>query len=126
MFNSGASESIIRSRLVKNLKQENTGTNQWKTAAGKVATSKKAKLMFSLPEFYESKIIQFWAHVFNNNIDYDMIIGRDLMAELGIDISFKRQCINWGEAEVPMRDPKVTEKNSILRTLKLQLKQCPE
>ena len=110
LFDSGASKYIIRSRLVKNLKQEKTGPNQWKTAAGKVATSKKAKLMFNLPEFYESKIIQFWAHIFDNNIGYDMIIGRDLMTKLKMKIDFEFQCVRWGEAEVPMRNPRITEK----------------
>jgi hypothetical protein len=64
--------------------------------------------MFNLPEFYETKIVQCWAHVFENKINYDMIIGRDLMTELGININFKNQTIKWMEAEVPMRNPKIT------------------
>ena len=108
MFDSGASETIIKSELIKNLKSQKTSSQQWNTAAGKVSTNKIAKLMFNLPEFYETKIVQCWAHVFENNINYDMIIGRDLMTELGININFANQTITWMDAEVPMRNPQIT------------------
>ena len=88
MFDSGASETIIQSNLVKNLKSQKTNTQICNTAAGKVATNKMAKIMFNMPEFYESKIVQCWAHVFDAKLSYDMIIGRDLMTEIGIKIDF--------------------------------------
>ena len=96
--------------LVKNLKSQKTNTQVWNTAAGKVATNKMAKIMFNMPEFYESKIVQCWAHVFDAKLSYDMIIGRDLMTELGIKIDFENLIVHWKEAEVPMRDPKITTK----------------
>ena len=108
MFDSGASETIIQSSLVKNLKSQKTQKQQWNTAAGKIHTNKLAKLMFNLPEFYESKIVQCWAHVFEAKLNYDMIIGRDLMMQLGININFKNKTINWMDAEVPMRNPQST------------------
>ena len=94
LFDSGASETIIKSDLIKNLKSQKTSSQQWNTAAGKVSTNKMAKLMFNLPEFYETKIVQCWAHVFENKLNYDMIIGRDLMTKLGININFGSQTIN--------------------------------
>ena len=106
LFDSGASETIIQSSLVKNLKSQKTNTQVWNIAAGKVATNKTAKIMFNMPEFYESKIVQCWAHVFDAKLSYDMIIGRDLMTELGIKIDFENLIVHWKEAEVPMRDPK--------------------
>ena len=42
--------------------------------------------MFNLPEFYESKVIQLWAHIFESKLSYGMIIGQDLMSELGIKL----------------------------------------
>ena len=39
-----------------------------------------------------------------------MIIGRDLMTKLKMKIDFEFQCVRWGEAEVPMCNPRVTEK----------------
>ncbi len=36
---------------------------------------------------------------------YDMIIGRDLLTELGIDLMFSSGEMKWEQAIVPMRDP---------------------
>ena len=36
---------------------------------------------------------------------YDMIIGRDLLHELGIDLLFSLGVMKWDNATVPMRDP---------------------
>ena len=35
---------------------------------------------------------------------YDMIIGRDLMTELGIDIKFSTGEVVWDNASIPLRD----------------------
>ena len=37
--------------------------------------------------------------------NYDMIIGRDLLSELGIDLLFSSGEMKWEQAIVPMRDP---------------------
>jgi hypothetical protein len=36
---------------------------------------------------------------------YDMIISRDLLHELGIDLLFSLGVMKWDNATVPMRDP---------------------
>ena len=45
-------------------------------------------------------------HVFEAKLSYDMILGRDLMSQLGININFKNQTVEWMETTVPMRNPK--------------------
>ena len=53
------------------------------------------KFLFFVPEFSSSKIINHISHVDNDKvgsrIGYDMIIGRDLMVQLGLTAEFKRQ-----------------------------------
>ena len=83
LFDSGACETTAQSNLIENLKCQKTNAQQWNTAAGSISTNKVTKLMFNLPEFYETKIIQCWAHVFEAKLSYDMIIGLDLMIQLG-------------------------------------------
>ena len=34
---------------------------------------------------------------------FDMVIGTDLMEELGIDISFRKKTIEWDSIEIPMK-----------------------
>ena len=75
MFDSGASETIVQEELIKNLRSQKTGKQVWNTAAGKVTTNKRTNIMFNMPEFYESKIVQCWVHVFEAKLNYDMIIG---------------------------------------------------
>jgi hypothetical protein len=41
-----------------------------------------------------------------NSVDsYDMIIGRDLLEELGINFLFSQGIITWDNASIPMHNP---------------------
>ena len=70
-------KSKIRSHKVK-----------YSTAAGPYTTTHDMKAPFIMPEFSSSKIITHLFHVDNacgdEGIIYDMIIGRDLMVQLGL------------------------------------------
>ena len=68
---------------VKKTKKE----RQWSTTAGILTTNTKIATSFSFPELHANKLINQSLHVVDINIDrYDMIIGRDLIKSLGIDI----------------------------------------
>ena len=56
-------------------------------AAGHLTTNTETATSFSFPELHVNKLINQSLHVVNLNIDrYDMIIGRDLIRSLGIDM----------------------------------------
>jgi hypothetical protein len=61
-----------------------------------------------LPEFSTSEVIQWICHedlnTLHKNAQYDMIIGADLLSELGIEINFSTQRIIWEGIEIPMKD----------------------
>ena len=40
----------------------------------------------------------------SDDVGYALIIGRDLMLELGLDISFENKTIMWEGTTIPMRD----------------------
>ena len=112
LFDSGASETIVNSKLTNSLrKKQTTQASQWNTAAGTVTTNHKAQIRFTLPEFYENTIIKHNAHVLTSDINYDLIIGRDLLRLLGIQLDFINQEIRWGEANIPMKHPECTLKD---------------
>ena len=75
---------------------------EYSTADGVYCTMTEVKLPFCMTEFYSSKIINHRFHVDNNKgksgKGYEMIIGRDLMVQLGLTAKFKRQVIQWGGA----------------------------
>ena len=64
-----------------------------------------------MPEFSSSKIINHCFHVDNDKsesgIGYDMIISRDLMVHLGLMDDFKRQVLQWDDATVHMKEPRI-------------------
>ena len=62
-----------------------------------------------MPELSGRNIIEHRFHVKNDKgescIGYDMIIGRDLMVQLGLPVDFKCQVLQWDDLIVPMKEP---------------------
>ena len=67
----------------------------------------KCKLTFNLPEFTSSRLITHKFHVMEEILPgYDMIIGRDLMELLKLDVKFSTSTVEWtGEGEIPLKPP---------------------
>ena len=102
LLDSGSSHCIADKRLVKNAIADKS---TFATGAGALNTKYKKKLLFSLPEFSESKIIDWeFSLTDSEHLGYDIIIGRDLMRELGIVINFNDQTVSWEGTDIPMRD----------------------
>jgi len=60
-----------------------------------------------MPEFHQNKEIKWEMYVDESkhgSSRYDMIMGRDLMTELGFKIDFKTGHMEWDNAIVPMHD----------------------
>ena len=112
LFDSGASSTIVYKDLVKKLRIKKDRTTEWQTAIGKFETNEKAKVQFILPEFHESRVIKWNAHVTDKKSNYDLIVGGDLMTELGIKIDYSEQSITWDEVSVPMKSRDATFENS--------------
>ena len=80
-------------------------TKYFTTGSGQLKIQYQTDILFSLPEFSNSKLINWKFHLTDNeDLGYDMVIGRDLMMSLGIDISFDKKKIIWEGTEIPMRD----------------------
>ena len=79
----------------------------WNTLGGQFVTKKKCQLTFSLPEFDTRKRVQWTCHVDettdHTKAQYDMIIGTDLLVELGMDIQFSAKQMVWDHMTVPMK-----------------------
>ena len=62
-----------------------------------------------MTEFSISKIIEHHFHVNNRKVEssigYAMIIGSDLMVQVGPMADFKRQVLQWDGAKVSMKEP---------------------
>ena len=71
-------------------------------ATGVLTTNTKTATCFSFPELHANKLINKSLHVVDLNINrYDMIIGRDLIRSLGIDIHGADITIHLDNASIP-------------------------
>ena len=82
--------------------------------AGKVNTSEMTKVQFSLPELHDDRLIEWNVHVSETLGSYDMIVGRDILSELGIDIHFSTLTCTWDSRTIPMRESSVLPEQSYL------------
>ena len=79
----------------RKLRVKNTSAAVWKTGNGNIKTDKKVKSHFILPELYPERIIGHTFHLLPTTTGYDMIIGTDLMSELGLHLNFQDACVEW-------------------------------
>ena len=106
LFDSGCGATLINQSLLKKLKTKKTETTQWVTKSGTFKTCCTSKIKFQLTAFHPNRDIEWTAFVDESPSDmsrYDMIIGRDLMHEIGMDILFSTSQMRWDNATVPMQ-----------------------
>ena len=101
--------------MVQNFHKKTQPPAIWNTAAGLLNTTKTVNIVFTLPEFYESKYLEVTPYVFTNQTRYDMIIGRDLLQQLGMVIDFNTNTIQWNEAIVPMKNPDAQKQEAYIQ-----------
>ena len=107
LLDSGTSATIVNGTYTKKLRTRTDTKTKWKTKAGTFYTDATCKVQLVLPEFDEQKLIEYKVHVDNitnsTTSRYDMIIGTDLMEELGITLDFKNRIMTWEGATAPMK-----------------------
>jgi hypothetical protein len=113
LLDSGASASIVQHRYVEKLHlKRQREPMKWTTAAGELSTNYKVDIAFSLPELHESRMVQWTVHVAESCGNYDLILGRDIMRELGLTFSFSNCTTTWDDNSIPMKESNCTTTNS--------------
>ena len=106
LCDSGCSSVIISKQATAKLRCKQYSSITWTTQAGAFDTKETCTIQFTLPEFHKDRIIEWKAHVDASprpNSNYDMIIGRDLMIELGMTLDFNNMQMVWDGATAPMK-----------------------
>ena len=113
LLDSGAAETLVCSKHTKKLKLKSIPGKSvsWSSPGGTLKTTSKVKAQFTIPELHEDKIIEWDVHVTEQLGAYDMIIGRDILEFLQIDIRFSDMAIHWDHATMPFKpyDAKIQE-----------------
>ena len=74
--------------------------------------SHKVKAQFTLPELYNDHLIKWDLHVTKQLGKHNMIIGRDILQFLKIDLRFSDNVVKWDNAEMPFKDGDVTPREA--------------
>ena len=105
LLDSGCSATIASNTVVSKI-ATNTDSESWQTAAGIFTTVGKSKLKLQLTELSPTAILEDTVHVTDQNLgQYDIIIGRNTLQQLGIDLLFSTSTVSWPErdVELPMK-----------------------
>ena len=107
LFDNGSSGSMIKQEIVEPF-LDAFGIEQnieYMTGAGLLTCQKKIPLQVTFDEFGGATKINHEFDVDPNpeGIGYDMIIGRDLLSKLKIDIRFSDKTIKWDDKIVRMK-----------------------
>ena len=110
LWDSGATYIMIKILHTKHYERKMWSNKvEYSTAAGVYYTTHNVKLPFCMSELSSSKIINHRFHVDNNKgesgIDYNMVIGCDLMLRLGLMADFKRQVLQCYVSTVHIKKP---------------------
>ena len=106
LLDSGCAATLVNGDLISKLKTTADTKTKWTTKAGNFKTNRKCKIVFTMPALFENREVNWNCYVDDNSSKdcmYDLIIGRDLMHELGIDICFSTAEIKWDNASIPMQ-----------------------
>ena len=106
LLDSGASASLIAKEHTSKLKIKPLKGKEtvWTTPAGPVVTATKCRTKFLFGELHPDRAIEWDLHVAPTLGSYDVILGRDIMQDLGIDLLSSSDTIAWDGAEIPMKD----------------------
>ena len=103
LLDSGASSTLIKASKTQLLKKIQTESTKWTTSSGSFHTTYKVEVNIALPELSNNRTICTQVHVTPKLNEFDMIIGHDLLSELGITLNFKTNSIQWDDIEIQMK-----------------------
>jgi hypothetical protein len=74
----------------------------WTTTAGTFKSTEQTQYQRILPDLHEVRTQYVVINMLLLGI-YDLILGRDLLMNLGIILNFNTQMVEWDDMEIPMK-----------------------
>ena len=102
-MDSGATGSLVVQQHVDGQHLTREKNTAWHTAAGDFSTDEIIKAEFAIPELNPTSKVSYDLHVAPELGAYDVILGRDVLRELGIVLNFNLQIVIWNHACISMK-----------------------
>ena len=110
LVDTGTSHSIVLRAFVRKgrAKSYKGKTTSWNTMGGTFTTKQKALIDFSFPELDPGKKVTWICHADTKtekaNALYDMIIGLDLLTEIGLYVNTETKMLYWEGHTAPLKE----------------------
>ena len=125
LCDTGTSGTIILKNKVQKgrVQSKKKRRTKWKTHGGVFTTNYQSLIDFKLPEFDTNKVITWPCHVddktIKENAQFDMIIGMDLMVDIGLVVDCENKLIKWEEMTIPVKQRNLLSSNEVLEMIYL-------
>jgi uncharacterized protein YdhG (YjbR/CyaY superfamily) len=104
LVDSGASHCFLVSSIAKHFKRSSSlRQHAFATVAGPVNPKARTQVKFKLPELSSSAKFQAHFYVSDELCGYDMILGRDFLREIKLDILFSEDVLRWNDMDIRMK-----------------------
>lgn len=117
MFHTSSGAALIHQSHAGNFTQQMARPSSLNTKAGSFRATKTCKLNFSLPAFHSHRNTSLTAFVDATDkltSRYDMIIGRDLLDELGMNFLFSTNLMEQDNDSTSMLEPDLFDQDILV------------
>ena len=110
LLDGGSSRTLINASCVPKNAGITEERRRWKTKSGSFETTGSIMLPCKLPGFTTMRRIRHKAHIVQDkkNEEYDVILGRDFLVAMGIQMDFLEKTLTWDEVRIPMPTAKMS------------------
>ena len=116
LIDSGGGRTLMSKKFVGKLKvRQSKKTRYFQTIAGLVESNTYVNTEFTLLEFTDAKKINYKFQLTDNLGNYDIILGRDFMTELSLEITYVDNCVNWDNLSVPLKQEGCDQSSFFIR-----------
>ena len=108
LLDTGSERSVIKATHSHHGKVSKGPAIKFRTPSGTFLSKNAVVMDFTLSEFSDSRKVRWKFHVLpeDSRLPYDMIIGRDLIRKLKMDVLYSDNVVTWDKLRLPMHKVK--------------------